>query len=109
MVKDRYPASVVNREHKAAHCHQRHKTDGLYRNGFAARIRARDNYCIKIRAETDIDRHNLVLVNKRMSCTSQLYYALVIKLRDARPHCIGKLSLCENKIQLNRTFVAILD
>ena len=70
MVKDRYSASVVNREHESAHRHQRHKTDRLYRNGFTARVRTGYNYRIKVRAETDINRHNFIFVNQRMSCTS---------------------------------------
>ena len=109
MVKYGYPAPVINGKHKSAHRHQRHKTDRLYRNRFAARVGAGDNYRVKIRAETDIDRHDLVFVYQRVSCTPKLDYALVIQLRNACPHRIGKLSLCKNEVQLDRTFIAAFD
>ena len=109
MVKYRYLAPVVNRKHKSAHRHQRHKTDCLYRNRFAARVGAGDNYRVKIRAETDIDRHNFAFVDQRVSCTPKLDYALVVQLRNARSHRIGQLSLCKNEVQFDRTFIAALD
>ena len=43
-----------------------------------------------------------------MPCTAQFDYPLIVYLRNARPHCVGKLCLCKDKIELNRTFVATL-
>ena len=72
-------ASVARRNHKSAHRHEREKTDSLYRDGLAARVRTGYNERVKVRAEPYINGDYFVFVNERMAGGAQLYLAVGVE------------------------------
>lgn len=72
-------ASVACGNHEPAHRHEREKTDGLYRDGLATRVRAGYNERVKIRAEPYINGDNFIFVNERMAGGTQLYLAIGVE------------------------------
>ena len=55
------------RKHQSALRHKRKQTECFYRNGFTARIGSGYNERVKFPAQTNINRYDLLFVNKRMS------------------------------------------
>ena len=109
LIKNRYFTSVGCGNHKTAHCHHRKQTERFNRNGFTARVRACYDKSIKIRAERDINGHNLFRVNKRMPCRTEIDNAPVVENRRCGFDFVGILRFCKNQIKLKSAFVAVFD
>ena len=73
------PAPVACGNHKSAHRHEREKTDSLYRDGLAARVRTGYNKRVKVRAEPYINGDYFVFVNERMAGGAQLNLAVGVE------------------------------
>ena len=109
VVENRNFAAIRRGDHQAAHGHQRQKARRFQRDGLAAGVRAGDDERIKITAEVQIGRHDLIFIDERVARRFDGDAPLLIELRHGRLHFVGELPFCENEIQLHRRAVALDD
>ena len=102
-------AAVRRGDHQAAHRHQRQEARCFERDRLAAGVRAGHDQRVKVAAEHEIGRHDLVFVDQRVTRRFDIHAARVVQLRHNTFHLIGELSLCEDQVQLHRRAVALHD
>ena len=108
-IKDCKSWPVGNRQQQTAHCHGTEQTQGFKCNCFTACVRTCDYERVILLTQDNVSRHNLVFINKGMTCFFQLNYTFIIQERFCCFHFIGKMSLGKNQIQHNSTVKRMLD
>ncbi len=109
LAKDGNFAFFRRRDHQPAHGHQSQQSDCFQRDGFAPRVRPRDDQRIKADAKLDVRRHNRRGINQRMPRLFQHDPAMVVDFRQGCLHPVGEVCFGKDHIELHRRAVAADD
>ena len=109
VVKDCQLRAMLRRHLQAGLRHQRKQTGGLERHGLAAGVRAGDDQRGEVRAQTDVQRNDLLRIDQRMAAPTDVDAPLVVDLWLAGHHLACKRRLGKREVELRKNRQIVSD
>ena len=101
---------LVCRDVQAGGRHQAEQTERFKRHGLAARVRSGDDQRVVVRADRNVDRHGLVLVEQRMPRAQQAAAARALgQHRRGGVHLKGQLGARKDKVERDQRVIVLRD